>query len=142
MASLLNPSPSSPPLRYVAATVALWIVGGTAIGIGAALLNPGHDSVIFATLGIATGISGAVAHAVLLFSARFRNQPRVVQVFALWLATMLSFLVLVALAVWPSTDPVIQPLYEMVLSVGQYVAVPALFVAGLLNHLVGRGGAA
>lgn len=79
----------------VAAT--LWMLLGSAAGWAAAYTIAEHGSIVFIGVGVAIGVVGAVAHAGVLQSPRFRVAGLLAQALLLWLAT-LALLVLVAVA--------------------------------------------
>ena len=106
--------------RQVFGTAVLWFASCSLVGLLVAAISGEHGSILFAMLGVTIGSCGAVSHAALLFSTRFKRLPVLWQYMVVWLAAMTGFFVVGAALSW-------SPREILVLSL--YVAVPALVIA-------------
>ena len=128
-------------MKLVARTLVLWLAGTSLGGIVAAAASGEFGSILFVGFGVALGVAGAVTHVALLFVPWFRNRSLVVQSLLLWLATLVSLVALIALALLSSTEPDAFSLREAIGTIGRYAALPSLIAATLLSWFVGRAAA-
>ena len=117
--------------------IAFWFFGCTALGLAVTGFIGEHGSIVWALLGFAVGLSGAVAHGGLLFSSRFRSQSRARRALMLWGATMLVLVLstagLAALSEGASMASIVQAL-SFAFVAG---AVPVLLAAAAFNYVAG-----
>ena len=98
-------STTRPRLMVVALTSIIWVVGGPVLaGAASATVGLGHAGAIFLLVGVAVGLSGALAHSVLLW---FSRREFAVSAYALLVVCLsATFGGLLLLALWfrdPST---------------------------------------
>jgi hypothetical protein len=63
---------------------AIWILGCGFVGLVAAMIDGEFGSVVLVAIGLFTGISGAIAHCILIRSVGFRRRSQLGQVLTLW----------------------------------------------------------
>jgi hypothetical protein len=128
--------------KQIAIAIALWLVGGTSIGFTIATVIGEHGSIIWAILGFAIGLAGAIAHATLLFLPSFRRQSRTRQTISLWFVTVFSLAAIVAAYYLFSDSELNYSPKEIALFLFIYVAVPTLLAAAVASYVVARRPAA
>ena len=129
--------------KQIAIAMAAWLVGCVGVGFAIAAFIGEHGSIVWAILGFAIGLSGAMAHSALLFLASFRSQSHLRQAIILWLATVFALvaLVLVYQALSSEKAPT-HSVKEICLFFSIYVAAPTLLAAAVFSYVVGTRSAA
>jgi uncharacterized membrane-anchored protein len=125
------------PWKVAIGAIALWLVGCTLTGVIVAGAIGEHGSAIFAMIGLAVGIAGALTHSVFLFSLRFRRQSIIKQSVLCWFGVILVLVVgSVALAL--TSSEVRETFKQWLIAISMFGLAPTLFVAFLFNWVIHR----
>jgi len=95
----------------------LWLGGCSLVGFLVAVLYREHGAIVFAILGVAIGLCGAVTHVALLCVSRFRSLLPRYQSVVVWACAVGAFLALGVVLGWSRSD---------IITFALWVALPAL----------------
>jgi hypothetical protein len=77
-----------PTWRGIAKLAAIWIVGCSFAGVVVAMINGEFGSIVFVIVGVFVGLSGAIAHCVLIRRGSFRRRSNFEKAAFLWVGAM------------------------------------------------------
>ena len=136
-----GPQIAKPNPVIVVYAALLWILGCPLVGVGVAACIGEHGAIVFAILGLAVGVAGALAHVALLLTRHFNKRAPFVRCLIVWVST-LSILMIVALVIAFRADTQGDAvLKDWASFIAIYALVPSLFAASAFSWLVNRAAA-